>query len=161
MSIYNSIAEKAARELNIDFSKEKFNLNDLSKGIHVEYEHGTEYPRTNVTNDDPILTAKIALAHLYEPHELGDTSPENTHYDYYDGLEIMESAPVGYWRNTNAESYWLNKKIGWYVVVAIILISIFVFLTNVSWLEPFNINKNMILSGIIILGSSYLLYTWK
>ncbi|QYB17574.1 hypothetical protein PV-S19_0210 [Pacmanvirus S19] len=160
MSIYNTIAEKAARELNIDFSKEKFNLNDLARGMQVEYEHGAEYPRTNVTNDDPILTAKIALAHLYEPKETGPNTPENTQYDYYDGLEIMESAKAGYWRNTNAESYWLNKKIGWYVVIVLLVISVYMLYTNINWSEP-SVNKYMIMSSVIILGSSYLLFTWK
>ena len=35
-------------------------------GINVELEHGTVDPATNVTDDDPVVTAKIALAHLNE-----------------------------------------------------------------------------------------------
>ena len=46
---------------NVDFSPE-----DLLQGMLIEYEHGSKDPITNVTNDDPIITAKIALAHLNE-----------------------------------------------------------------------------------------------
>ena len=35
-------------------------------GINIELEHGTVSPKTNVTNDNLIMTAKIALAHLNE-----------------------------------------------------------------------------------------------
>jgi hypothetical protein len=34
--------------------------------MNVELEHGLRYPLTNVTDDDPVVTAKIALAHLNE-----------------------------------------------------------------------------------------------
>jgi hypothetical protein len=46
--------------------------------MEVELEHGRHDPQTNVTNDDPILTAKIALAHLKE------------FPDYYTRLKRME-----------------------------------------------------------------------
>ncbi|MDD2180958.1 MAG: hypothetical protein PHW32_01160 [Bacilli bacterium] len=58
-SIYNT-----ARMLGITF--DKFTLDDLVTGIGIELEHGTVSPSTNVTNDDLILTMKIALAHLNE-----------------------------------------------------------------------------------------------
>ena len=35
-------------------------------GYEIELEHGTINPKTNVTNDDLVLTMKIALAHLNE-----------------------------------------------------------------------------------------------
>jgi hypothetical protein len=35
-------------------------------GMDVELEHGTRDPETNVTDDDVIMTAKIARAHLNE-----------------------------------------------------------------------------------------------
>ena len=54
----------AAKVLNIDFSK--FSLDEFLTGINIELEHGTINPLTNVTNDDLITTAKIALAHLNE-----------------------------------------------------------------------------------------------
>jgi Protein of unknown function (DUF5661) len=38
----------------------------LSRGLEVELEHSLREPSTNATNDDPVVTAKIALAHLNE-----------------------------------------------------------------------------------------------
>lgn len=55
---------KVAEELNITF--DKFPLSDFITGINIELEHGLINPLTNVTNDDLLLTAKIALAHLNE-----------------------------------------------------------------------------------------------
>ena len=55
---------RIARYLNIDFSK--FPFDDFKRGIMVEMEHGSVNPITNVTNDDLLKTAKIALAHLNE-----------------------------------------------------------------------------------------------
>jgi hypothetical protein len=46
--------------------------------MDAELEHGLVDPHTNVTNDDPIITGKIALAHL------------NEFADYYIRLEKME-----------------------------------------------------------------------
>ena len=53
-----------ANALNIDFTK--FSLNDFITGINIELEHGLITPETNVTNNNLLLTAKIALAHLNE-----------------------------------------------------------------------------------------------
>ena len=53
-----------ANELNIDFTK--FPLSDFITGINIELEHGLIDPKTNVTNNDLLTTAKIALAHLNE-----------------------------------------------------------------------------------------------
>lgn len=53
-----------AKILNIDFSK--FSLEDFITGINIEMEHGLVNPITNVTNNDLLMTAKIALAHLDE-----------------------------------------------------------------------------------------------
>ena len=78
-------AKKIAQKLNIDFSKEKFTLNDFFQGINVELEHGTRFPNTNVTNNDPILTGKSALAHLYE------------FPDYYVRLQKLEDEAKAYW----------------------------------------------------------------
>ena len=69
----------AANILNIKFNK--FTPEDLLRGMNIEREHGTENPKTNVTNDDIITTAKIALAHL------------NEYPNYYNenyGLQIFE-----------------------------------------------------------------------
>ena len=38
----------------------------VKKGMLVELEHGYVNPITNITNDDPVMTCKIALAHLFE-----------------------------------------------------------------------------------------------
>ena len=53
-----------AKILNIDFSN--FSLEDFITGLNIELEHGNISPKTNVTNSDLLLTAKIALAHLNE-----------------------------------------------------------------------------------------------
>lgn len=45
---------------------DKFTLDDLITGVNIELEHGTISPETNVTNDDLMMTMKIALAHLNE-----------------------------------------------------------------------------------------------
>lgn len=50
--------------LNISF--DKFSPNDLLRGMNIEKEHGLVNNLTNVTNDNILLTAKIALAHLLE-----------------------------------------------------------------------------------------------
>lgn len=58
-------------------------LEQLRIGMQVELEHGGRDPLTNVTDDDPLLTAKIALAHLRELP------------DYYTRLAAMEAAGEG------------------------------------------------------------------
>ncbi len=50
----------------LDINFDKFNIHELLVGMNIELEHGSINEATNVTNDDPILTAKIALAHLNE-----------------------------------------------------------------------------------------------
>lgn len=54
----------SAKVLGVSF--DKFTPEEFLIGINIELEHGTVNPRTNVTNDDLITTAKIALAHLNE-----------------------------------------------------------------------------------------------
>lgn len=53
-----------ANKLGIIF--DKFSVYDFLTGLNIELEHGKTNPITNITNDDLELTAKIALAHLYE-----------------------------------------------------------------------------------------------
>jgi hypothetical protein len=53
-------------------------LEDFRVGLIVELEHGTQFADANVTNNHPILTGKIVLAHLYEA------------MDYYKRLEVAE-----------------------------------------------------------------------
>lgn len=72
-------AKFVASLLNISF--DKFTIEEFLEGINIELEHGTINPETNVTNDDLILTAKIALAHLNE-------YPNYYNKDY--GLRVYE-----------------------------------------------------------------------
>jgi hypothetical protein len=53
-----------AKVLNIKF--DKFTPNEFLTGINIELEHGTINKKTNVTNNNLLLTAKIALQHLNE-----------------------------------------------------------------------------------------------
>lgn len=53
-----------ASVLNIKF--DKFSKEEFLEGLNIESEHGSINKETNVTNDDLIMTAKIALAHLNE-----------------------------------------------------------------------------------------------
>lgn len=69
-------AEKILSELNI--GDMKVSRESFRKGLEVELEHGTRYPEANVTNNHPILTGKIVLAHLKET------------LDYYERLEVAE-----------------------------------------------------------------------
>lgn len=53
-----------AKVLNIKF--DKFTPNELLTGMNIELEHGSISKETNITNDNIVLTTKIALAHLNE-----------------------------------------------------------------------------------------------
>lgn len=66
---------------------DKFDLDQFRRGMDVELEHGTVDQNTNVSNDDPLITGKIALAHL------------NEFPDYYDRLEEMEEEAEAYWKD--------------------------------------------------------------
>lgn len=57
-------AAYAANILNIKF--DKYTIEEFLDGINIELEHGTINPKTNVTNNNLLMTAKIALAHLNE-----------------------------------------------------------------------------------------------
>jgi uncharacterized protein DUF5661 len=64
MPFSNEEARKIGDELGIDWAKIDFE--QFRMGLEVELEHGKANPKTNVTNNDPILTGKIAWAHLNE-----------------------------------------------------------------------------------------------
>ena len=81
-------AEKIGQELGIDWSK--FNVEQFRMGMDVELEHGLCDPHTNVTNDDHLLTGKIALAHL------------NEYPDYYTRLYKLEEEAESFWENKNS-----------------------------------------------------------
>jgi Protein of unknown function (DUF5661) len=71
-------ARKVGVEIGIDWDSAPFDLEQFRSGMDVELEHGLRDPATNVTDDDPVMTGKIALAHLTE------------FPDYYTRLERME-----------------------------------------------------------------------
>ncbi len=77
-------AKKVGEELGIDWSK--FEVEQFRLGMDVELEHGQRDPYTNVTNDDPLTTGKIALAHL------------NEFPDYYTRLDKLEKEADAYWK---------------------------------------------------------------
>ena len=59
-------ARAIAIELGIDFDALGCDLEQFRMGLGVELEHGTRDPETDVSGDDPMVTGKIALAHLTE-----------------------------------------------------------------------------------------------
>ncbi len=69
-------AYEIGNKLNIDWNR--FAVEQFRMGLDVELEHGLNDPTTDVTGNDPILTGKIALAHL------------NEFADYYTRLQKME-----------------------------------------------------------------------
>jgi len=71
-------ARRVGAEIGIDWGAAPFDVEQFRKGMEVELEHGLHDPATNVTSDDPVVTGKIALAHL------------NEFPDYYTRLERME-----------------------------------------------------------------------
>jgi hypothetical protein len=82
-------ARRVGDAIGVDWSR--FDLEQFRAGMDVEFEHGSQDPQTNVTDDDPIVTGKIALAHMKE------------FPDYYERLEKMEA---------EAERYWAEQESG-------------------------------------------------
>ena len=80
-------ARRVGDAIGVDW--QRFDLEQFRAGMDVELEHGSHDPQTNVTDDDPILTGKIALAHMKE------------FPDYYTRLERMER---------EAERDWTARK---------------------------------------------------
>ena len=78
-------AKEIGDDIGIDWKEVK--LEEFTKGINVEFEHGTRFPETDVTNNDKILTGKIAWAHLKE------------FPDYYSRLSKMETEATEYWKS--------------------------------------------------------------
>jgi hypothetical protein len=71
-------ARQIGEEIGIDWTSARFDVEQFRSGMDVELEHGRQDPATNVTDDDPVITGKIALAHL------------NEFPDYYLRLRQME-----------------------------------------------------------------------
>jgi hypothetical protein len=82
----NEEARRVGDAIGVDWSR--FELEQFRAGMDVEFEHGSHDPQTDVTHDDPIVTGKIALAHMKE------------FPDYYERLERMER---------DAERAWAGK----------------------------------------------------
>ncbi len=80
-------ARKIGEKLGIKW--DRYDVEQFRMGMDVELEHGKRDPHTNVTDDDPLTTGKIALAHL------------NEFPDYYTRLEKMEE---------EADTYWAGRK---------------------------------------------------
>ncbi|HET9722451.1 MAG TPA: DUF5661 family protein [Actinomycetota bacterium] len=72
-------AAQVAGSLGIDMAAEGIDLEQFRLGLGVELEHGRVDPETDVSDDDPLITGKIALAHLREIP------------DYYTRLAEMET----------------------------------------------------------------------
>lgn len=81
-----SEARRAAALLGVDFGAVEFDLAQFRQGLERELQHGRADPDTNVTDDDLVVTAKIALAHLNEIP------------DYYSRLQIMEAEAMDEWK---------------------------------------------------------------
>lgn len=78
----------------------KTDIKQFQRGLLVELEHGKRYgPATNVTNDDPVLTGRIAYAHLLE------------FPDYYSRLGEMELVAEDYWaaQKEKAKRHYTHK----------------------------------------------------
>ena len=78
-------ARAAGERVGIAWATSPFDVEQFRMGMDVELEHGARDPRTNVTDDDVIVTAKIAWAHLTE------------FPDYYTRLAKMEAEAEAYW----------------------------------------------------------------
>jgi hypothetical protein len=71
--------EEASMILNIvNANGMNIPLETFRKGLEVDLEHGTRFEDANVTNNHPILTGKIVIAHLKET------------MDYYDRINVAE-----------------------------------------------------------------------
>jgi glycine cleavage system aminomethyltransferase T len=75
-----SVSEKEAAEILqiVNTKGMDIPVEDFKQGLEVELEHGIRYDDANVTNNHPLLTGKIVLAHLKET------------MDYYQRLDIAE-----------------------------------------------------------------------
>ena len=72
-------ARRVGSEIGIDWAAAPFDVEQFRLGMDVELEHGLHDPVTDVTGSDPVVTGKIALAHL------------NEFPDYYTRLARMEA----------------------------------------------------------------------
>lgn len=78
-------ARTIGEAIGIDWRTSRFDVEQFRIGLQVELEHGHQDPVTNVTDDDELVTGKIARAHL------------NEFPDYYSRLAAMEAEAERYW----------------------------------------------------------------
>ena len=125
---------QAIADANVDLTEHTFTEDDVLRGMKVEYEHGSwgtaeGLPAgVDVIGNNQTAAAKIALAHLLETR---DGQPQ---YDYYDGLEIIESSPAGIWRNR--ADYWQHAR---FAVVILIIILLIVMMSSASALAKLSV----------------------
>ena len=84
-------AQRVGSQIGIDWDSAPFNVEQFRMGMDVELEHGRFDEATNVTDDDPVFTGKIALAHL------------NEFPDYYTRLAQMEEEAKRDWANRTTD----------------------------------------------------------
>ena len=80
-------ARRIGVQIGIDWARAPFDVEQFRIGMGVELEHGLHDPQTDVTGSDPLITGKIALAHLKE------------FPDYYTRLAKMEAEAEAVTRN--------------------------------------------------------------
>ena len=75
-----NVTEKEARIILkiVNVKKMPIAFEDFRTGLEVELEHGTMFDDANVTNNHPLLTGMIVLAHMKET------------LDYYERLDVAE-----------------------------------------------------------------------
>jgi hypothetical protein len=84
-------ARRIGERIGIDWAASRFDVEQFRMGLEVELEHGRRDPVTNVTDDNELITGKIAWAHL------------NEFPDYYTRLAELEA---------EAERYWAERERG-------------------------------------------------
>ena len=87
-------ARRIGEEIGIDWGTAPFDVEQFRLGMDVELEHGLHDLSTNVTDSDPVVTGKIALAHL------------NEFADYYTRLARMEDDAEVVGRMTTCPTVW-------------------------------------------------------
>ncbi|MGN6170693.1 MAG: DUF5661 family protein [Solirubrobacteraceae bacterium] len=84
-------ARTIGEAIGIDWRTSRFDVEQFRIGLEVELEHGRHDPATNVTDDDELVTGKIARAHL------------NEFPDYYTRLAAMEAEAERYWSERSGD----------------------------------------------------------
>jgi hypothetical protein len=87
MGAKREFTTEEARQIGerIGVNWDEYDIEQFRMGLAVELEHGLHDGQTNVTDDDELITGKIALAHLKEIR------------DYYSRLAVMERDAEAYW----------------------------------------------------------------